>query len=116
MISKNSVNKVILVGHVGQNPELKYTPSGYAVANFSLATNETSVDAEKKKTEHTEWHNIIAWNKLAEFSQEYIKKGQLIYLEGRIHTQLWVDKNNIQHKRVEIIAETITPLAWKTKK
>tara|TARA_Y100000994_G_scaffold106703_1_gene87926 strand:- start:4127 stop:4477 length:351 start_codon:yes stop_codon:yes gene_type:complete len=115
MVSKNSVNKVILVGHVGQKPELNYTPNGFAVASFSVATNEMTIDPEKNKTEHTEWHNIVAWNKLADFSKKYIKKGQLIYIEGRIHTQTWVDKKNIQHKRIEIVANTITPLAWKNK-
>ena len=116
MISKNSINRVILVGHVGQDPDIKYTTSGYAVASFSLATNEVSMDLEKNKTEHTEWHNIVAWNKLAEFSKEYIKRGQLIYIEGRIHTQSWIDKNDIRQKRVEIVCETITPLEWARKK
>ena len=115
MISKNSINRVILVGHVGQDPEIKYTTSGHAVATFSLATNEVSVDVEKNKAEHTEWHNVVAWNKLAEFSKEYVSRGQLIYVEGRIHTQSWVDKNDIRQKRVEIVCETITPLGWKKK-
>ena len=116
MISKNSINRVILVGHVGQDPDIKYTTSGHAVATFSLATNEMSIDIEKNKTEHTEWHNIVAWNKLAEFAKEYINKGQLIYIEGRIHTQSWVDKNDVRQKRVEIVCETITPLEWKRNK
>ena len=116
MISKNSINRVILVGHVGQDPDIKYTTSGHAVATFSLATNEVSIDIEKNKIEHTEWHNIVAWNKRAEFSKEYINKGQLIYVEGRIHTQSWVDKNDIRQKRVEIVCETITPLEWKRNK
>ena len=116
MISKNSINRVILIGHVGQNPEIKYTTSGYAVSTFSLATNEVWLSPEKKKTEHTEWHNIVAWNKLADFTKEYIAKGQLIYIEGRIHSQLWVDKKNIKQKRVEIVCDTITPLGWKKNK
>jgi len=116
MISKNSINRVILIGHVGQNPEIKYTTSGYAVSTFSLATNEVWLGPEKKKTEHTEWHNIVAWNKLADFTKEYIAKGQLIYIEGRIHSQLWVDKKNIKQKRVEIVCDTITPLEWKKNK
>ena len=116
MISKNSVNRVVLAGYVGQDPEIKYTTSGHAVATFSLATNEVGVDAEKNKIEHTEWHNIVAWNKLAEFAEKYIKKGQLIYLEGRIHTQSWIDKNEVRKKKVEIVSETITPLEWKRKK
>ena len=115
MISKNSINRVILVGRVGQDPDIKYTTSGHAVATFSLATNEVSMDVEKNKVEHTEWHNVVAWNKLAEFSKDYVTRGQLIYVEGRIHTQSWVDKNDIRQKRVEIVCETITPLGWKKK-
>ena len=115
MISKNSINRVILVGHVGQTPEIKFTTSGSSVATFSLATNETWIDAEKNKKEHTEWHNLVAWNRLADFSKEYVVKGQLLYVEGRIHSQSWVDKNDIRQKKQEIICDTITPLEWKKK-
>ena len=115
MISKNSINKVMLVGHVGQDPELKFTTSGYSIATFSLATNELWVDAEKNKKEHTEWHNIVAWNKLADFSKKYVVKGQLLCVEGRIHTQSWVDKNNVRQNKKEIVCDTITPLEWKNK-
>ncbi len=115
MISKNSINKVILVGRVGQDPETKYTTGGHAIASFSLATNEIWLDAENNKKEHTEWHNIIAWNKLADFVKDYIVKGQLIYVEGRINTQTWVDKNDVRQKKQEIICNTITPLGWKNK-
>ena len=113
MIAKKSINRVILVGNVGLDPELKYTTSGYPVVSFSLATNEIWFDADKNKIEHTEWHNIVAWNKLAEFANEYIKRGQLIYVEGRIHTQKWIDKNEHSHAKVEIVCDTITPLEWK---
>ena len=116
MISKNSINRVVLVGHVGHTPEIKYTTSGYVVATFSLATNEVWLDLEKNKTEHTEWHNIVAWNKLADFTKEFITKGQLIYVEGRIHSQSWVDKNDVRQKRMEIVCDTITPLDWKKNK
>ena len=115
MMSKNSINKVILVGHVGQDPDLNYTTSGHSIATFSLATNEVWVDADKKKKEHTEWHNIVAWNKLADFVKQYVVKGQLLYLEGRIHSQTWVDKNNIRQNKKEIICDNITPLEWKNK-
>ena len=84
-----------------------------SVASFSLATNEVWLDPEKKRVEHTEWHNVIAWNKLADFVKQYVSKGQLIYLEGRIHSQSWIDKNEIRQKRVEIVCDTITPLEWK---
>jgi len=116
MISKNSVNKVFLVGHVGQEPEVKYTTSGHTVAAFSLATNEIWLNPEKEKNEHTEWHNIVSWNKLADFTKEYIVKGQLICVEGRIRSQSWTDKNNIKQKKVEIVCDTITPLEWKKNK
>ena len=113
MISKNSINRVVLVGHVGHDPEVKYTTSGHAVATFSLATNEIWLDYEKKKKEHTEWHSIVAWNRLADFTKEYVVKGQLIYVEGRIHSQSWVDKNQIKQKRGEIVCDNLTPLDWK---
>ena len=77
-MQKSSVNKVILVGHIGNKPEGRYTPSGTSTATFSLATNESWIDNDKEKKEHTEWHNIVAWNKLADFATEYLQKGQLI--------------------------------------
>ena len=114
MISKKSINRVILVGNVGMNPELNYTSSGFPVASFSLATNEIWIDVEKKKIEHTEWHNVVAWNKLAEFSNKYLHKGQSIYLEGKIHTSSWEDEQQGYKKtRVEIICSNIIPLEWK---
>ena len=115
-MQKNSFNRVILIGHLGANPEGRYTQQGQATATLTLATNESWANKDGKMTEHTEWHNIVAWNKLAEFSKEYINKGQLIYIEGRIHTQSWVDKNDVRQKRVEIVCETITPLEWKKNK
>ena len=113
MISKNSINRVILVGHVGQDPELKYTTSGHPVSTLSLATNEIWLDAEKNKSEHVEWHSLVAWNKLAKFVDEYVVKGQLLYIEGRIHSKTWVDKNNVRQRKVEILCDAITPLEWK---
>ena len=109
----NSVNKVILVGHVGKKPDLKYTPTGRSISTFSIATNEQWMNLENKKKEHTEWHNIVAWNKLAEFSHENINKGQLVYVEGRIHTQTWIDKNNVRQKNIEIVCDKITLLGTK---
>ena len=112
-MQKSSVNKVILVGHLGNNPEVRYTPSGTSTANFSIATNEYWIDGEKEKKEHTEWHNIVAWNKLADFAAEYLQKGQLIYIEGRLHTRVYQDKNEVQHRITEILSNVITPLEWK---
>ncbi len=113
-MQKSSVNKVILVGHIGNKPEGRYTPSGASTASFSLATNESWIDSENEKQERTEWHYIIAWNKLADFATEYLQKGQLIYIEGRLQTRTYKDKENIQRRITEIISTAITPLEWKT--
>ncbi|MDP6569894.1 MAG: single-stranded DNA-binding protein [Candidatus Marinimicrobia bacterium] len=113
-MQRSSVNKVILVGHIGNKPEGRYTPSGTSTASFSIATNETWYDSEKEKKEKTEWHNIVAWNKLADFTTEYLQKGQLVYVEGRLQTRTYNDKDEVQHRVTEVIAGTITPLEWKS--
>ena len=113
-MQKSSVNKVILVGHIGNKPEGRYTPSGTSTASCSLATNESWIDNEKEKKEHTEWHNIVAWNKLADFATEYLQKGQLIYIEGKLQTRTYKDKDDVQHWKTEVVASVITPLEWKT--
>ena len=112
-MQKSSVNKVIIVGHIGNKPEGRYTPSGTSTASFSLATNESWIDNEKEKKEHTEWHNIVAWNKLADFATEYLQKGQLIYIEGKLQTRTYKDKDDVQHWKTEVISNVITPLEWK---
>ena len=111
-MQKSSINKVILVGNLGNKPEGRYTPTGISTANFSIATHETWIDSDNKKIDRTEWHNIVAWNKLADFSTEYLFKGQLVYIEGRLQTRFYKDKNEIQHRVTEIIAMNITPLSW----
>ena len=113
-MQKSSVNKVILVGHIGNKPEGRYTPSGTSTATFSLATNESWIDNDKEKKERTEWHNIVAWNKLADFATEYLQKGQLIYIEGKLQTRKYKDKDDIQHWKTEVISNVITPLEWKS--
>ena len=113
-MQKSSVNKVILVGHIGNKPEGRYTPSGAPTSSFSLATNESWIDSENEKHERTEWHNIIAWNKLADFATEYLQKGQLIYIEGRLQTRIYKDKEDIQRRITEVVSTAITPLEWKT--
>ena len=113
-MQKSSVNKVILVGHIGNKPEGRYTPSGTSTASFSLATNESWIDSENQKQEKTEWHNIIAWNKLADFATTYLQKGQLVYIEGRLQTRSYKDKEDIQRRITEIVSTAITPLEWKT--
>jgi single-strand DNA-binding protein len=112
-MQKNSINKVILVGHIGNKPEGRYTPSGASTASFSVATNETWLDAEKTKQDKTEWHNIVAWNKLADFATEYLQKGQLVCVEGKLQTRSWKDKDENPRKTTEIVCSNITPLGWK---
>ena len=107
------VNKVILVGNLGKDPEVKYLDSGVAVANFSLATSESYKNKEGERVNQTEWHNIVAWGKLADFATEYIQKGQLVYIEGRLQTRNWQDKDGNSRKTTEIVCTAITPLEWK---
>lgn len=106
-----SVNKVILVGNLGKDPEIKYTPSGTPVAKFSLATNERYKDKAGEWQDRTEWHNIVAWQRLAEIVGEYVKKGAKVYIEGRIQTSSWEDKQSGEKKyRTEIIAQDLVLL------
>lgn len=102
-----SVNKVILVGRLGQNPEVRYTPSGAAVANFSVATNETWNDKSGQKQERTEWHRVVVWGKLAELCSQYLTKGRQCYLEGRLQTRQWQDKDGQTKYTTEIQAQTV---------
>jgi single-strand DNA-binding protein len=99
-----SVNKVILVGRLGRDPETRYTTGGQAVCNFSLATDESFKTKSGERQKRTEWHRIVAWGKKAEFAQQYLKKGQEIYVEGSIRTNEWTDKENQKRTTVEIIA------------
>lgn len=106
-----SLNKVMLIGNLGKDPELRYTTSGVAVATFSLATNEQWKDQDGNAQERTEWHNIVAWKKLAEICGEWLKKGKKIYVEGRIQTRSYDDKNTGAKKYItEIVAENIIML------
>ena len=106
-----SVNKVILVGRLGKDPEIRSTPSGTSVAKFSLATDDRFTDKNGEKQERTEWHNIVAWGKLAEICGQYLRKGKLIYIEGAIRTDTWDDKETGQKKyRTEIIANQMQML------
>jgi single-strand DNA-binding protein len=93
-----SVNKVILIGNLGKDPEVKYTPSGTAVAKFSLATTSRYKDKNDQWQDQTEWHNVVAWARLAEIAGEYLKKGSKVYVEGRLQTRSWDDKNTNQKK------------------
>ncbi len=102
-----SVNKVILVGRLGQNPEVRYTPSGAAVANFSVATNESWVDKQGQKQDKTEWHKVVVWGKLAELCNQYLAKGRQVYLEGRLQTRQWQDKDGQTKYTTEVQAQTV---------
>lgn len=102
-----SVNKVILVGRLGQNPEVRYTPSGAAVANFSVATNESWTDKQGQKQEKVEWHRIVVWGKLAELCNQYLQKGRQVYIEGRMQTRQWQDKEGQTKYTTEVQAQTV---------
>jgi single-strand DNA-binding protein len=99
-----SVNKVILVGRLGRDPETRYTGGGQAVANFSIATDETYKDRNGEKQKRTEWHKIVVWGKQAEIAQQYLKKGSLLFLEGRIQSREWQDKEGQKRTSFEIVA------------
>lgn len=106
-----SVNKVILVGRLGRDPETRYTSSGQAVCNFTLATDESFKDRTGERQKRTEWHRIVLWSKLAEIAQQYLKKGMLVYVEGRIQTRQWDDKNTGQKRTsVEIVGSVMRML------
>jgi single-strand DNA-binding protein len=102
-----SVNKVILLGRLGQDPELKYTPGGSAVCNFSLATTESWTDKSGQKQEKTEWHRVVVWGKLAELCNQYLAKGRQAFLEGRLQTRSWDDKDGNKRYTTEILASTV---------
>jgi len=106
-----SVNKVILVGNLGKDPEVKYTPQGTAVAKITLATNESFKDKDGQWQERTEWHNVVLWARLAEIAGEYLKKGNKVYIEGRLQTRSWDDKQTNQKKYMtEVVAGTMVLL------
>ena len=110
---KASVNKVILIGNLGADPELKYTPNGAAVANLSLATIDTWKDNDGNKQERTEWHRVIVWKKLAEITAEYLKKGSKVYFEGRLQTRSWEDKDGVKRYTTEVVADNMVMLGQK---
>lgn len=99
-----SVNKVILVGRLGRDPETRYTGGGQAVANFSVATDESYKDKNGERQKRTEWHKIVVWGKQAEIAQQYLKKGSLVFIEGRIQSREWQDKEGQKRTSFEIVA------------
>ena len=105
------INKAILIGRLGKDPEVRSTPSGQTVCRFSLATDEKFTDRNGEKQERTEWHNIVVWGKLAEICGQYLRKGKLVYIDGAIRTDSWEDKESGQKKyRTEIVAQNMKML------
>lgn len=102
-----SLNKVIIIGHIGRDPEMRYTSSGQAVANFSVATDESYKGNDGQKVEKTEWHRIVVWGKQAEFCGNYLAKGRLVYVEGKLETRKWTDKDGVEKYTTEIKADRV---------
>jgi single-strand DNA-binding protein len=110
MAGGRGVNKVILIGNLGGDPELRSTPGGTSVASFTLATNESWNDKDGNRQERTEWHRIVAWGRLAEICGQYLRKGRQVYIEGRLQTRSWEDKQGNQRKTTEIVARDMQML------
>ena len=109
-MQKNSLNKVILIGNLGQDPEARFTPQGTAVTNLSIATNESWKDQSGEMQDRTESHRVVMYGRMAETATEYMKKGQMVYVEGRLHTREWEDQNQIKRKTTEIRCDNFTML------
>lgn len=112
-MQKSSVNKVILVGNLGQDPESRFTPQGTAVTNLSIATNESWKDQNGDIQERTEWHRVVMYGRMAETAVEYMRKGQMVYIEGRLNTREWEDQNQVKRKTTEIRCDNFTMLGRK---
>jgi single-strand DNA-binding protein len=104
------LNKVLLIGHLGRDPEMRYTPSGRPVTSFSLVTSRSWTSAEGERHEETEWFNIVAWGNLAEICKQYLAKGRQIYVEGRLQTRGWEDEAGKKHFRTEVVANEMIML------
>ena len=109
----SSINKVILVGHLGKDPELRYLEGNVSVASFPLATSET-FNKDGKKVEQTEWHNIVMWRGLADVASKYLTKGRLVYIEGKLRTRSYEDKEGVRRYTTEIVAESFNILGRRT--
>jgi len=102
-----NLNKVTLIGRLGQDPEIRYTQSGNAVANATIATNDYWTDKQGEKQERTEWHSLVLWGKLADLAQSYLKKGSQVYVEGRLQTRDWEDQQGQKHYKTEVVVTTM---------
>ena len=109
-MSRGGVNKVILIGNLGSDPEVKYTPSGVPVANVNLATNESWTDRNGERQERTEWHRLVIWRKLAEIVGQYLRKGSKIYIEGRLETRSWDDQSGQKRYTTEVVVNDLQML------
>lgn len=105
------LNKVIIIGYVGRDPEMRYTPSGRPVTSFSVATSRTWVSAEGERREETEWFNVVAWGNLAEICKAHLSKGNQVYVEGRLQTRGWEDETGKRHFRTELVANEMILLS-----
>ena len=108
-----SVNKVLLIGHLGKDPEVKYLTSGDAVCNFSIATDESYKNKDGEKVERTEWHRIVAFKRTAEVAGEYLKKGSPVYIEGKLQTRKYTDKDDVERYTTEIVVDRLQLLGSK---
>ncbi len=104
------VNKVILIGNSGADPELRYTPGGTAVSNFSIATNESWTDSSGERQERTEWHRIVVWGRLAEICNQYLRKGSKVYIEGKLQTRSWEGQDGLKRYTTEVVARDMQML------
>lgn len=102
-----SLNKLTIIGNVGNEPEMRFTPNGKPVTSFSVATNWLYTSSEGERRQETEWFNVVAWNRLAEQCNQFLAKGRLVYVEGRIHTRNWEGQDGQQHSRIEVIASRV---------
>ncbi|MDP6778672.1 MAG: single-stranded DNA-binding protein [Candidatus Latescibacteria bacterium] len=109
-MARRGVNKVILIGNVGADPELRYTPSGTAVTNFNMATNESWTDNSGDRQEKTEWHRIVVWGRLAEICNQYLRKGSKVYIEGRLQTRSWEGQDGQKRYTTEVVARDMQML------
>lgn len=110
----SGVNKVILIGNLGKDPEVRYLDGGVAVANFPLATTEVHKNRAGEKVESTEWHNVVLWRGLAEVAEKLLKKGMQVYIEGRLRTRSWEDKDGSKKRATEVVGENLTILSRKS--
>jgi single-strand DNA-binding protein len=105
------LNKIMIIGNLGRDPEMRYTPSGKPVTTFSVATSRTWSTSDGEKREETEWFNVVAWSSLAEICKQYLAKGQQVYIEGRLQTRHWDDQEGNKHTSVEIVANEMIILS-----